>query len=316
MTTSLIDKVFVINLDKDKERLLEMDKQLRQAKIPYQRFPAILGSEVSNDPRLTTFCSNFCADGMKGCALSHHTLWERAIANEYKTVMILEDDVEIPADINEKLDSLFLRVEDDWDVLFVGCRLFCNDETLSSKLSNRLILQKVPKDHDKYIKEVGGSLGTHAIIYKTSFLKKILNEPINGHIDHELIKWIDKYKAKAYGLYPEIIPLGSNHTTSSLSDTYPPLLISALNTIDIADHIPLGWVLSETMYKVGYMNVTTLLAIIFLLGIFLPFNLLYWIIGWLLVEFLVSLDYKNCFKFLFFLAAGFGINVVRTTDDT
>jgi len=306
MTTSLIDKVYLINLDKDKERLLEVDKQLRQAKIPYERFPAILGSNISSDPRLTKFCSNFCSDGIKGCALSHHTLWERAIANEYKTVMILEDDVQIPADINEKIDSLFLRVQDDWDILFVGCRFFCNDHHLTSKIGNR-ILQTVPIEHDNDIKRVKGSIGSHAIIYKTSFLKKIINEPINNHIDLELNDWIHKYNAKVYGLYPEIIPLGSTHTKSTIADIYPPLLITLLNTIDIGDHIPLGWFLSGNMYKIGYMNITILIMFIFLFGIFANLYVLYGIIAWIFLEFIVSFDYKNSFKFLFFLCAGFGI---------
>ena len=47
------DKVFVVNLEKDKERLQTFDTQMKKHNISYERFDAVLGSKVLRDERLT-----------------------------------------------------------------------------------------------------------------------------------------------------------------------------------------------------------------------------------------------------------------------
>ena len=86
------DKVFVINLEKDKEKLRSFDSIMNTNHIKYERFNAILGSKVDKDNRLTDYCNTFCTDGMKGCALSHRSIWELMVQNNYKNVLIFEDD--------------------------------------------------------------------------------------------------------------------------------------------------------------------------------------------------------------------------------
>jgi len=303
---SVVDKVYVINLDKDVARLREIDSQLRSADIVYERFPAVLGSTLTTDPRLTGFCNEFCTDGIKGCALSHHTIWEEAIYHKYDSVMILEDDANVPSDINDKIRSLLTRIPADWDLIYVGCRYFCNDEYLSSQIGNR-VLGTVPETHDDDIKKVKGSVGSHAIIFRTEFLKKIANEPISTHIDLELKGWVSKYGAKAYGLYPEIIPVADSHLESNLSETFPPLLTTALNRVEFGDSIPTGWFLSESFMKFGFINLNTLILLTFFMGIVLPVWGLYLISAWLLIELAAARDVKSWGKYMLFLLAGAGL---------
>ena len=70
------DKVFVINLDKDTKRLKQFDSYMKPNNINYERFNAIDGKKVQRSDKLSEYCNTFCTDGMKGCALSHRSLWE------------------------------------------------------------------------------------------------------------------------------------------------------------------------------------------------------------------------------------------------
>jgi GR25 family glycosyltransferase involved in LPS biosynthesis len=306
---SVIDKVFVINLDKDTERLSSIDKQLRESNILYERFSGILGKNIATDSRLSPFCSQFCTDGIKGCALSHRTIWETAIQNKYSTVMILEDDVVIPPNIQEKVRDILQRVPEDWEVIYLGCKLFCQDKHLSSKIGNRLI-GMTAEEHDRDINKVKGSAGTYAVIFKTSFLEKIMDEPITTHIDVELQGWIKKYGGKAYGLHPEVITPGDDTSgKSNLSDTFPPMLNSLLNKGTIAE-VPVGWALSENFMKVGGLNINPLLVFLMAAVAFLPPAGLFLMTLWLLSEWAIGGDTRNFVRFVTLLGTVFAARLL------
>ena len=104
------DKVFVINMDKDKKRLKSFDGYMKENNIKYDRFSAVVGSKVKNDPKLTDYCNTFCTDGAKGCALSHRTIWDSMIENNYKETNIQEY-------LETKNYSLYKKLE--WDDVFI-----------------------------------------------------------------------------------------------------------------------------------------------------------------------------------------------------
>jgi GR25 family glycosyltransferase involved in LPS biosynthesis len=114
------DKVYVINLEKEKERLESFDKQMKKNKINYERFNAVQGSNVLKDDRLTDYCNTFCTNGMKGCALSHRTIWDTMIKNGYRNVMICEDDAMIPESFDTKFQIVYYQIPKDYDILYLG----------------------------------------------------------------------------------------------------------------------------------------------------------------------------------------------------
>lgn len=307
-----IDSVYVINMDKDRKRLAEIDASLKRVGIRYERFPAIDGSLVSLDSQLAPICMKFCTNGMKGCALSHHAVWKKAIENGDKTVMVMEDDAIIPDDINERIADVFARIPYEWDILYVGCRYMCNDRENVAKVGN-FILGTTPEQYDGEIKKVKGSIGSHAIIYKTEFLKKIIDEQIYTHIDGQLLLWTKELDAKAYGLYPDLVKVDESKTESNLSDSFPPLLVTGLNKVNLVEGIPLGWMLNESSFKIAGLNINVVSLVFMALVLFLPWHLVPWVFGWLLVEFIASRgDFKGVARFLLF---GGGALLIRHCAD-
>ena len=91
-------KTLVINLDKRKDRLIEL-------KIPFnwERFSAFEASP-----------------GYVGCLQSHRTALKQALDSKSETVIIFEDDVELCEDFESKFKDVMNKLPDDWDLLYLG----------------------------------------------------------------------------------------------------------------------------------------------------------------------------------------------------
>ena len=305
---SLVDKVFVINLDKDKQRLEKIDASLRKQGISYERIPGILGSTVKDDDRLTGFCNIFCTDGIKGCALSHHTAWEQMIQNGYSRILVFEDDAIIPPDFDEKVRDVMARLPQDYEVVFLGCRFFCSNKSVTQKVGH-VVMGTTPEPFEENISRVTGSLGAHAVLYTSDFVKKIIGQPINTHIDIQLQHWIKHFNSKAYGVNPEIVDTSPNVNTSNIGDSFPPLANKFLGNFEFTEKVPLNWALSENLWKLGPFNINAYLVIMIVFAVFLPFWIIPLLFVWLAAEVFVSQDIQNGLRYSIFLVIASVINI-------
>ena len=102
-------KVFVINLDKDKDRMASVDSQLRRFGVGYERVSGVYAKELPKEERKMAV-NRFrwwCAIGRPivpaeiGCALSHYNIYRSMKPGE--AVCILEDDVIMTDDFPGRL---------------------------------------------------------------------------------------------------------------------------------------------------------------------------------------------------------------------
>lgn len=107
-------KTFLINLDKDTDRLRAADTQLRRLGISYERFPAVYGRGL-NEGQLSKHIAKFrvlMAHGMMwspgqiGCTLSHLFLYKQMMDNDIKVATIFEDDVKFSDDFPKALKKV------------------------------------------------------------------------------------------------------------------------------------------------------------------------------------------------------------------
>ena len=126
------ENVFVINLDKRKDRLHSITKQLNSVNIPFTRFSAFRPKieEIKNDE---LWCNSFKGinkgkskkwnqylKGALGCKMSHYTIIENAKKNNLDYVVIFEDDALICENATEKIKEINLFFKNDWDMLYLG----------------------------------------------------------------------------------------------------------------------------------------------------------------------------------------------------
>jgi hypothetical protein len=104
-----IDKVFYINLDKRTDRKEEIEKELTEYKLDYERFPAV---EISYY-------------GCLGCSYSHHNAIALAKERGYKNILILEDDFTfvISSEQFEKQMETFFNSNVNYDVCLFSYNL-------------------------------------------------------------------------------------------------------------------------------------------------------------------------------------------------
>lgn len=97
-----IDKIYYVNLDKRTDRKEQIEKELNDYGLNYERFSAIEYKEF----------------GAYGCALSHLAILKEAKQKGYKNVWILEDDFtfEVSKDTLEKQLEMFFKLEPKFDV--------------------------------------------------------------------------------------------------------------------------------------------------------------------------------------------------------
>ena len=119
--------IWLINLDRDTERLAGMKKQLADMGLNYTRFPAIYGKdhaeELAKRADATAYARNMGSPilpGKMGCYASHIAVWEAFLASDYKVALILEDDVVFHDDFLESVD-MALAGAPHWDTVRFNC---------------------------------------------------------------------------------------------------------------------------------------------------------------------------------------------------
>jgi GR25 family glycosyltransferase involved in LPS biosynthesis len=101
----MIDGIFYINLDARKDRREEIEGELKDINIPYERFPAIKTTP-----------------GIIGCGQSHSAVLKEAKKRGYKNVLVFEDDFTFLVTKEEFKTLLERAIEEvpDYDILMLG----------------------------------------------------------------------------------------------------------------------------------------------------------------------------------------------------
>ncbi len=119
-----IDRFVYINLDNRQDRREHIVNEMKRMGIPDNKIQRVAGVYIPKN-------------GHKGCVQSHILALRLAKMNNWKQVVIFEDDATIadnlsPEDFKARLEGAFTELPADWDVLMLG---LCNrkDTDLSGK---------------------------------------------------------------------------------------------------------------------------------------------------------------------------------------
>ena len=111
----IFDRIVVINLDSRPDRLESFDAQAKMHGIEYTRFPAVTTDSTKRGART------------KACRESHRKVIKSALDEEVKRLFVFEDDAQFVEDFNERLENLYNKLPEDWDMFYLGAWHFhCN----------------------------------------------------------------------------------------------------------------------------------------------------------------------------------------------
>jgi len=207
--------IYVINLDKDKERWESVREDTRHIAGMVYRFPAVYGKELTQAQMVAEgvgFAMTRSGDGHKedenlrnlgtaGCWLSHKRLLkqlaEQPVA-DHAGHLIVEDDVAFPSDFLDVTDAwhkVYQSIPTDWDMVYFGI----------TAPNGPMIAPGVRRLETKV--GGGGNWGTHAYLVR------------HGAIRTKLLPWLEhmvdavdeQYNMKfsewnVYAVEPSIIP--------------------------------------------------------------------------------------------------------------
>lgn len=111
MVDKIFDKVFLINLPEFKENLELSKKELEKHNI--ENWELFSGIKINNGATHK--------DRENGCKASHLNIIKKAKENNYKNILIFEDDIELDKDFNKYINKIKDFIDnEDWNFLYLG----------------------------------------------------------------------------------------------------------------------------------------------------------------------------------------------------
>lgn len=217
---NLIDKIYVINMDKDRERMLILDKKLKKLGLEYERISGVDGEKKYKELNVKTKLR----PGQLGCLLSHLKILEKAKKNNYQNILIFEDDVIFCKNFIEKLVKLLKKVkhnEGHFDILYLGC---------SQKHDWKNIVDKGNYYLGKKMDGTFGMIVNREIFNKTLKNAYELNLPID-RVYSEKIQILNK----CYCANPSLITVDVNQYSNTVKKVFLNNSYYKKNRINIKD---------------------------------------------------------------------------------
>jgi GR25 family glycosyltransferase involved in LPS biosynthesis len=237
-------KIFVVNLDDKKQRLKKIDKQMKKNCIVYERFSAIDGrcSTVQEckkkrkilGKKYNVKIPNHINIPAASLVIGTILLLRKMVKQKWPRILICEDDINLDSQIVPKFVQGIkeLKVEPNWDLLYLGCGNTCGLVGISDKKTSRnkyiTSLQTVYKTWHWYVmnkddlripcqdcEKISRHLsrpqipsGTWCYAYSLSAAKKFLHfvgQNINDHIDQLLGLAIEENILNVVAFDPPIV---------------------------------------------------------------------------------------------------------------
>lgn len=169
--TNFFDGIFVLNLDKRQDRLLQITEDFEKYEIPFERVPAI---EHSN--------------GAEGLKLTMIKLFNDCLENGYKDIIVFEDDclfVVPEVTVHDTMNKVVDQLPERYIMIFMGCQPTGGFSHFVSP--NILSGQKL--------------FSTQGVIYSERGMKEILASQLEGPIDNHYVAKIEPIGG-SYCVYP------------------------------------------------------------------------------------------------------------------
>ena len=196
--------IYVINLKSRPKRKERAEKELNKYNINYTFIEAVDGSKLN---RTELENNNICKcngsyrelrKGEIGCYLSHLDCWKNILETKKDYGLVLEDDVVLVDDFDNKFNEMFENVKDkEWDIICLGRR--CQQYFKNCAVGNSV-------SESTYYPETLG-YGTYAYIIKASTIEKLLKTtyPIMKPIDVVIIDEYYKKNIKVIGMNKDLV---------------------------------------------------------------------------------------------------------------
>jgi len=190
-----IDHIYCVNLERSKNRRLNMETEFEREKLEVEFFKACDGKEQGKD-------------GAFGCAQSHIQIWRDIVKHGYENALILEDDVKLVSNFKIKLEEL--EEPHTWDILYLfrigeivgsqyndffhhGKSLSTAGYIISNKCATRLHLLEYEDMGCSIDEFLSVKLTLNNFISKTKLISININDTINSEIGFSPLRFLKRW---------------------------------------------------------------------------------------------------------------------------
>lgn len=277
-----IDNIYIINLDKDKDRLDNMKRQMNKIGKSFIRISGVDGKLLTfkDIDNTNFFCKYFCSPSMIGIFMSHYKTWQKVLENRDNLALIMEDDCELVDDFQIQLkyvlDELF-TIDPDFDFLYLSCGGACDIDknynfiNIVQKLFLTNIQTKIKDDiNTKFIFVPETPIGFNCYIVSQKCVKKLLKymEKITYHVDVAFLNLQDKFKI--YASSKILAYQYASATQSTQTEHFPVILNTILDNYKCKKRVSYSYYMSTPLFYIYKYNFTTYLLIIILIILVIP----------------------------------------------
>jgi len=274
-----VNKIYLINMDKDKYRLELAKKELDKHNLLFEHFSGI-DPKIYDKNKLKKYvtpkCEILCPYGVIGCGISHIKIWENIIKNNYKNTIIFEDDIILHSKFNIKLEKIIAELPNDYDILYLGS-IGLDDRNIKKDILSELLrtyrsiigVLNNKVSTNKYIKIPEYPLGMHGYMISNEGCKKLLkyfnNIKLSTHIDYMIAT-----NAKNMNIYvcQEHLANQNFDIPSTIQDTsFPRLLNTILNKIKTYNNKPYSHSFGTSIFRLHTFNFTAYHILILIMGL-------------------------------------------------
>ncbi len=162
-------KIYVLNLRKRVDRLLEVTTEMEQYNIPFELVTSIEDEE----------------NGARGLRDTMVNIFNDAIENKYEQILVFEDDALFLIDPNPIMNEVVKQLPYKWDMIFLGCQA-------TSGFKYR---------HSANLLQLDMAFATHAVCYSLEGMKEIMTMGLDYPIDNSIVLKVQPLQ-RSYAIQP------------------------------------------------------------------------------------------------------------------
>jgi glycosyl transferase family 25 len=206
-----VPPIFVINLDRDTDRLAHIRAECARAGLSFERFSALRGDALPESLR-----GYFDAEGSPlsngeiGCYASHLALHQRIASGEIQSpALIFEDDVALCENFRGVISGVIAALPETWDIVRLS----------NSAKRAYLARADLPGDH-QLVRYSVVPTSTGAYLISASGARKFLEESVRALPIDQDMRRVWRWSFDTYGVVP--IPVTPDVLQASSIDALAP----------------------------------------------------------------------------------------------
>lgn len=243
---SIIKKIYIVVHNSNNKNWTKLVSKLKWFNIPIKKWNSVKKNNITDkkvNKIATKTCASFCSVDMISEWLTHFNLWKHIVKNEEDLVLILDENIILAKNFNNKLDKYWNQIPYDWDIVYLGCNGSCGNSTITETYY-KVMYGRENEDINSNLIKPCFPLGLYAYIITYEGAKKLLKNDNFKKIGYKLDYYLAKYaffenNLNLYAFIPALVKKKS-HNKIDNHEIFKPITSKLIYTKSSNIHDVLG----------------------------------------------------------------------------